>query len=84
MAATDGCGVVTFGMPLRGLALAYARLADPSAVPDPVLRASLERIRDAMMAHPEMVAGERRRLDTAISGQTRYGGTFRDQPVQID
>ena len=66
VAATDGCGVVTFGMPLRGLALAYARLADPSAVPDPVLRASLERIRDAMMAHPEMVAGERRRLDTAL------------------
>ena len=28
--ATDGCGVVCFGMPLRGLALAFARLADPS------------------------------------------------------
>ena len=27
--ATDGCGVVTFGLPLRGLALAFARLADP-------------------------------------------------------
>ncbi len=64
--ATDGCGVVTFGMPLRGLATAFARLADPSAVADPPLRSALTRIRDAMMAHPELVAGERRRLDTAV------------------
>jgi L-asparaginase II len=64
--ATDGCGVVSFGLPLRGLALAFARLADPSGVSDPPLRSALERIRDAMMAHPELVAGERRRLDTAV------------------
>ena len=64
--ATDGCGVVCFGMPLRGLALAFARLADPSAVADPPLRSALTRIRDAMMAHPELVAGERRRIDTAL------------------
>ncbi len=64
--ATDGCGVVTFGVPLRGLALAFARLADPSGVEDPALRAALERIRDAMMAHPELVGGERRSLDTSL------------------
>lgn len=64
--ATDGCGVVCFGMPLRGLAIAFARLADPSAVADPPLRSALTRIRDAMMAHPELVAGERRRIDTAL------------------
>lgn len=64
--ATDGCGVVTFGMPLSGLALAFARLADPSAVADPPLRAALTRIRDAMIAHPELVAGARRRIDTAL------------------
>jgi L-asparaginase II len=64
--ATDGCGVVTFGMPIRGLATAFARLADPSAVADPPLRAALTRIRDAMMSHPELVAGERRRIDTAL------------------
>jgi L-asparaginase II len=64
--ATDGCGVVTFGLPLRGLALAFARLADPSGVADGALRSALERIRDAMMAHPELVAGERRMLDTAL------------------
>jgi L-asparaginase II len=64
--ATDGCGVVSFGLPLRGLALAFARLADPSSVADPALRRAFERIRDAMIAHPELVAGERRRLDTAL------------------
>ncbi len=64
--ATDGCGVVTFGMPLKGLALAFARLADPSAVADPPLRGALTRIRDAMIEHPELVAGERRRIDTAL------------------
>ncbi|CAN5757978.1 asparaginase [soil metagenome] len=64
--AVDGCGVVTFGMPLRGLAVAFARLADPAAVADPPLRSALTRIRDAMMAHPELVAGERGRIDTAL------------------
>jgi L-asparaginase II len=64
--ATDGCGVVTFGIPLRGLALGFARLADPSGVADAELRAALERIRDAMMAHPELVGGERRSLDTTL------------------
>ena len=63
--AVDGCGVVTFGMPLRGLAIAFARLADPSAIPDRPLSDALRRIRDAMMAHPELVAGERR-IDTAL------------------
>lgn len=64
--AVDGCGVVTFGTPLRGLATAFARLADPSAVADPPLRSALTRIRDAMMEHPALVAGERRRIDTAV------------------
>jgi L-asparaginase II len=64
--ATDGCGVVTFGLPLRGLALAFARFADPSGVSDEALRSALERIRDAMMGHPELVAGERRQFDTSL------------------
>jgi L-asparaginase II len=64
--ATDGCGVVSFGLPLSGLALAFARLADPSAVVDPGLRSAFERIRDAMMAHPELVGGDRRRFDTEL------------------
>ncbi|MGH2457088.1 MAG: asparaginase, partial [Candidatus Limnocylindria bacterium] len=64
--ATDGCGVVTFGLPLRGLALAFSRLADPSGLADASLRGALERIRDAMLAHPALVAGERRMLDTEL------------------
>lgn len=64
--AIDNCGVVTFGLPLRALALAYARLADPSGLADAKLAAALTRIRDAMLAHPVLVAGERRRLDTAL------------------
>jgi L-asparaginase II len=63
---TDGCGAMTFAMPLRALALAFARLADPSSVADPPTRGALERIRDAMIAHPELIAGERREFDTAL------------------
>ncbi len=69
--ATDGCGVVTFGVPLRAAALAFARLADPSGLPDVALREALARIRDAMMAHPELVAGEHGRFDTAVMRAAR-------------
>jgi len=69
--ATDGCGVVTFGVPLRAVALAFARLGDPSGVADAATRSALERIRDAMMAHPELVGGERRRFDTSLMQAVR-------------
>jgi L-asparaginase II len=86
--ATDGCGVVSFGIPLPGLALMFARLADPSRVPAPELRAALERIRDAMMAHPELVGGERRSMDTALmraasGGLVAKGGAEGVQAVGI-
>ena len=48
--AVDGCTTVCFGLPLRSMALAYARFGasrEPAAV----------RIRDAMQAHPELVGG---------------------------
>jgi L-asparaginase II len=69
--ATDGCGVVTFALSLRAIALAFARLADPSSLTDAPLRGALERIRDAMIAHPELVAGEHRRLDTTLMRAAR-------------
>jgi L-asparaginase II len=48
--ATDGCAVVTFALPLTAMALAWARLgADPGPAP--------ARIRAAMTAHPDLVAG---------------------------
>jgi L-asparaginase II len=45
---TDGCGVVTFALPLERMAHAYARL--------PALPAG-QHITDAMRAHPDLVGG---------------------------
>jgi L-asparaginase II len=53
---TDGCSAPVFAVPLRAAALAFARLADPSALPEP-RRSALKRIFNAMTAHPDMVAG---------------------------
>jgi L-asparaginase II len=68
--AIDGCGIPTYAFPLHEVARAYALLADPDAVPssDPrrALGPGLQAIRDAMLAHPEMVGGNRDRLDTAV------------------
>ena len=46
--AVDGCGVVCYGLPLRNMASAYARLDNA------------DRVRDAMLRHPELIAGEGR------------------------
>jgi L-asparaginase II len=66
----DGCGVATYAFPLRDIARAYAFLADPAAVPasDPraAVAGSLALVRDAMLAHPDLVAGTRDRIDTSI------------------
>jgi L-asparaginase II len=66
----DGCGILTYAFRLREVAEAYAVLADPTALPasDPrsVLAADLVTVRDAMISHPEMVAGSRDRLDTSL------------------
>jgi L-asparaginase II len=68
--AIDGCGVLTYAFPLREVARAYAFLADPSAVkksdPRAPVGTALTIVRDAMMAHPEMIGGTRDRLDTSL------------------
>lgn len=68
--AIDGCGVETYAFRLREVAQAYAFLADPSAVGARDARRSLAPaitlVRDAMVAHPEMVAGRHDRLDTSL------------------
>jgi L-asparaginase II len=68
--AIDGCGILTYAFPLREVARAYATLADPTALPAADPRAPLGRhlatIRDAMLAHPELVGGTRDRLDTSL------------------
>ena len=71
--AVDGCGVVCYGMPLRNMALAYARLGsgEQGAVPAGATRASgahrqeplpapRSRVIEAMLRHPDLVAGEGR------------------------
>jgi L-asparaginase II len=69
-AAVDGCGIETFAFPLRDVARAFAMLADPASIPSTDRRAalatSLARVRDAMLANPELVAGRRDRLDTSM------------------
>lgn len=62
--AGDGCGIPTFALPLAAIAAGMARLADPRGL-TPARIAAAERIRAAMTAHPELVAGEGR-LCTAV------------------
>ncbi len=52
----DGCGIPTLGIPLGNLALAMARLGDPSDQPEP-RQAAAARLRRAVAAEPFMVAG---------------------------
>lgn len=60
----DGCSAPTFAVPLVNAALGFARLADPNSLPKKRARA-LARIRAAMMAYPDMVAGPGR-FDTVL------------------
>jgi len=62
--AIDGCGVPTFGVPLRSFAYAFARLADTDRLPPEHCEAAVT-VREAMVANPGMVAGEGR-LDTRL------------------
>jgi L-asparaginase II len=62
----DGCGVPVFGVPVRAMALTYARLVAPPGGFDAGARAAAARIVAAMRAHPELVGGTRERLDTEL------------------
>jgi L-asparaginase II len=58
VAGTDGCSAPNYGVPLAGLATAFARLAAERQ--DAVYGAAPRILADAMTAHPEMVSGEGR------------------------
>jgi L-asparaginase II len=71
--AEDGCGVVCFALPLRNMAVAYARLGrgERGEVHDGSQRSTashrgeplpspLSRIREAMLRHPDLIAGSGR------------------------
>lgn len=62
----DGCSAPVFALPLHNMALAFARLADPSGLA-PERAAACRQITHAMMAHPDMVAGPGR-FDTLAMG----------------
>jgi len=69
----DGCGVPVFGVPVRDMALMYARLVSPSKSFDDATRTACRRIIKAMINFPEMVGGAKDRLDTELikAGQGR-------------
>lgn len=52
----DGCGIPVIGLPLRNLALAMARFADPHRL-GAVRRGAVARVQQALTAQPLMVAG---------------------------
>jgi len=67
--AVDGCGVVCFALPLRNMAWAYARLsnaergmANAELMSEPSFRIpnSAFRIVEALLRHPDLIAGEGR------------------------
>ena len=63
---TDGCGVPVFGVPVRAMALMYARLVAPPESLDTATRDACRRIVKAMIDFPEMVGGTKDRLDTEL------------------
>lgn len=66
----DGCGVPVFYLPLYNMALAYARLAKPEEAQWGSCEKSVTLIRDAMLAHPQVVAGSKR-FDTVLMNVTK-------------
>ncbi|HET6862419.1 MAG TPA: asparaginase [Pyrinomonadaceae bacterium] len=64
--AIDGCGVPVFGITVKAMALAFAKLVSPSSEFDETTRLSCHRIVKVMTAYPELIGGTRDRLDTEI------------------
>jgi L-asparaginase II len=62
----DGCGVPTYGVTVRAMALMYARLVAPPPDFDDATREACRRIVAAMARYPEMIGGRAERLDTVI------------------
>src|SRR5262245_39494758 len=66
--AVDGCGALTFAVPLGAPACALARLARPDEVPQE-LRQPLARVAEAMRRHPDLIGGSGR-FDTRLMEAT--------------
>src|SRR5258705_11281146 len=62
----DGCGVPVFGITVKAMALAYARLvAPPEGLNEPTRSACQQLVR-VMSTYPELIGGTTDRLDTEI------------------
>ena len=68
--ATDGCSAPTFRLPLTALARGFARVSSPAGLA-PERRSACERMLAAVAAHPEMIAGNHKRICTDIARVTR-------------
>lgn len=66
----DGCGVPVFALPIRSMAMAYARFSLPEGCFSPARAKTLQIIRQAMTSHPYFVAGTDR-LDTLLMETTK-------------
>lgn len=64
--AVDGCAAPVFGVTMKAMALAYARLISPPANFDKATRDACERIVRVMSSYPELIGGTSDRLDTEI------------------
>jgi len=67
----DGCSAPIFGITMKAMALAYARLVSPPASFDKMTRNACERIVRVMTAYPELIGGTSERLDTEIMRAAR-------------
>ena len=62
----DGCAVPVFGVTIKSMALAYARLVVPPPDFDEATRNACRRIVRVMSSYPELIGGTTDRLDTEI------------------
>jgi L-asparaginase II len=67
----DGCGAPIFGITMKAMALAFARLVAPPAGFDNAIRAACERVVRVMTAYPEIIGGTSNRLDTEVMRAAR-------------
>ncbi len=61
----DGCSAPTYRLPLRALATAFARLTNPAGLAS-ARRAHAERLTRVAGAHPVLIGGSKKRLDTEL------------------
>ncbi|MDY6844148.1 MAG: asparaginase [Thermodesulfobacteriota bacterium] len=57
----DGCGVPVFSVPLKNIAVSYAKLAAPEASNETTQRKeAIKRLTQSLVQYPEMIAGDER------------------------